>query len=775
MKQQRFLAVLLCAALFLTLLCACQKTPDASGTSDISDPSHTGTSGSGQTNGTATGPSGTDGSDGTSGSDPTDPSSSNPDPTNPNTSVTPTTRPNTPSNPDDPSESGAERLYSVNVADLGLVGDGKTDNSAKLQDAIDMLSGSTSFYFPAGTYVFNSTVYFRQGNTFIGTPNESGVGGTVLKAGRNMEYVFTNANGDYTKTLTFMNFTCDGNSGSRRIDSFFNLESALGVSMSNMAFCNIKGNAITTVRVEKNAFDWTNHYYNLTFDNVTGYAIDGTQTDCWYSNITVNGGKGIVDRINGGSTYRNITVIGSSESGLSLGGEGRSEVSNSCVINCTFRDNAAYGLYLSSASAIINKQTTVSNCDFSGNRKADICMNRIAESTVYQCNLRSSKPVETNSLTSGVTFVENHVSASSLSLQGTHNEQRQNSFGTSAFPSGRGAQSDEANVSAEMFRILNGRKTVTVAEHGAVEGDRSDISAALQSAINAAAASGGVVIINAGNYALKTTVNVPSNVTIYGQNVSLYPLDGVGTMLRIADASNVKLAGLTFNNSRGVSLDQFILMDNAKNVLLWRVAESSAQKVGNAAIHITASCSDIEFSHCSYNGPERSNTTAILCSGSRVQIHDSYFTHGTVGVHFAGGQNNRIFNTHFDWFTTTAIRFTNTGSAAMNHEIVSNYFDINVLAAQFDFTGTYNSGVNFSCNTLRADGNLISAGQLPPVIEVNNGTGIRFFCNAFEHPKAFTLKGSTSGLQIIGNSSKGNLIASGSLSGSTYENNGIRG
>lgn len=665
-------------------------------------------------------------------------------------------------------------LYSVNVADVGLKGDGKTDNSEKLQDIIDALGENKSYYFPAGTYVFNSTVYFKRFTTFVGTPSSNGVGGTTLKAGRNMEYVFSSSDGSYAHGNSFSNFTCDGNSGSRKVSSFFYLGSVLGCSFQNMKFTNITGNGIESVRVTQNPYDWTSHYHQLEFTNVKGYAIDTTQTDSWYSNISVNGGKGIIDRINGGSVYRNVTVTNSTEAGLTIGTPNRSETMNTCIVNCTFKNNATYGLYLATGTNRADKQATISNCDFSGNKSGDIYMNKVAETSVYQCNLRSANPVKTDSISSGISFVENSVAAASFSLQGSQHEQRGNTFSAASFPSDRGAKVD-SNDAKTLYQTLTEKKAVSVFDYDAQTGSGIDLSGALKKAI-AALPNGGVVLIPKGEYGLASTVTVPSNITIYGMDAVIYPLKSVGTMFHVKGASNVTFTGFHLSNSKDVALTQMILFENSKNCNLINFAALSVKNTSKAAIVINSGSSGINFRYCSFSAPENSGSnTVILHSGSNSTIHDCYFTHGTIGVHFSGGKNNKIYATHFDWFTTTALKFTNTSSAAMNHAISNCYFDINYLVALFDFSSTYNASVTMNCNTFRADGNVISQGQLPPVIRIKNGTNLSFTANVFEHPKAFVLEGSTTNVKIIGNASKGNLIASGSTASCTIENNAIRG
>ena len=48
----------------------------------------------------------------------------------------------------------------VDVTKYGIVGDGTTDDTQKLQSLINSSPNGTLFYFPAGTYLVSNTVHF---------------------------------------------------------------------------------------------------------------------------------------------------------------------------------------------------------------------------------------------------------------------------------------------------------------------------------------------------------------------------------------------------------------------------------------------------------------------------------------------------------------------------------------------------------------------------------------------------------------------------------------
>eukprot|EP01130_Rhizamoeba_saxonica_P013428 TRINITY_DN5734_c0_g1_i3.p1 TRINITY_DN5734_c0_g1~~TRINITY_DN5734_c0_g1_i3.p1 ORF type:complete len:633 (-),score=128.00 TRINITY_DN5734_c0_g1_i3:1280-3178(-) len=56
----------------------------------------------------------------------------------------------------------------VDVTTFGVVGDGKTDNTEKLQAALEQSAGKNSLFFPYGTYLIMDTVYIPPGSKLLG-------------------------------------------------------------------------------------------------------------------------------------------------------------------------------------------------------------------------------------------------------------------------------------------------------------------------------------------------------------------------------------------------------------------------------------------------------------------------------------------------------------------------------------------------------------------------------------------------------------------------------
>jgi polygalacturonase len=67
----------------------------------------------------------------------------------------------------------------VNVRAYGAKGDGKTDDAAAIQTAIDALTSGGVVFFPSGVYRVESTVKLKSNVRLIGV----GIDATVVKAG----------------------------------------------------------------------------------------------------------------------------------------------------------------------------------------------------------------------------------------------------------------------------------------------------------------------------------------------------------------------------------------------------------------------------------------------------------------------------------------------------------------------------------------------------------------------------------------------------------------
>jgi hypothetical protein len=162
-----------------------------------------------------------------------------------------------------------------------------------------------------------------------------------------------------------------------------------------------------------------------------------------------------------------------------------------------------------------------------------------------------------------------------------------------------------------------------ITSYGATANDSSDDTAAIQSAIDAAAA-GDTVYIPDGIYHVSSTLTAKSDIKIEGQSQS-------GAILKFTGTSAVNyLLGL--NGTSRVELTKFTIDGNNNDYLhngIW------AEPASNLLIHF------ITVKDLSWHDPNAFGPHGILCSAaSDSEISDCYFVN--MGVYSGGGSAMRI-------------------------------------------------------------------------------------------------------------------------------------
>ena len=115
----------------------------------------------------------------------------------------------------------AKLRQTVSVMDFGAVGDGTTDDTAAIQNALTANNGNISIYFPRGVYIITSTILIPQnhatkmyGDGFNGQEVTNPVQGTVIKwAGTSNGTMFSSnvSGGANTSSLIIRDMRFDGN------------------------------------------------------------------------------------------------------------------------------------------------------------------------------------------------------------------------------------------------------------------------------------------------------------------------------------------------------------------------------------------------------------------------------------------------------------------------------------------------------------------------------------------------------------------------------------
>lgn len=623
----------------------------------------------------------------------------------------------------------------VNVKDEGAVGDGKTDDTRAIQRALNSGTGKT-VYFPAGTYRITSTLKMSSQTNLLGQPATNGVGGTVILADANMGSILSS---EEFKALhmTIGNLTLDGGASSgKKVDWAMDLYDCRNTRVFNCRFTNLSGGGLN-VAAKNDSYVWINHFDRLRFDNLKGYAIYEVASDSFFSDIDIDGGQGIVDWNYSGNCYSNVRVRNSTGYGIQIGREGVSEVGNTTLRNCTFENNALSGVYLGSpVNQSRGKQATIRDCEFSGNGGGDICGDNSAMYTVYNSNLRSADPLVADK-SRGITLM-NITSKVALDVSTAINVyQKDNKTSSSFTTNGYHANKDtDFPFYDQVFAIMGGSSKYTyvnVKNFGTPNG--RDWGPVIQAAINSLPSSGGVVYFPSGTYHIGTQVKVPSNVYLLGDGQMrtdmFKPLGTIESMFLLSGQNNGFIS-CSFSDYAGTKCTVGgVYMKGAKNCFFYNSGLSADENM-SYALYVDKNSSEIHLNTGSLGGA-KSDKAVVLISGTNCVVQNQYASGGPALI-LKGGKNNVLQSNHFECCKYNHITIQNEGSAAMNHVITSNYFDVNDCCVKFAFSSAVNCGVEISCNTFRTDAREKDpeTGVNPPELRLTSVKGVKIFANTFQ-------------------------------------------
>ena len=142
----------------------------------------------------------------------------------------------------------------TNARTAGMVSDGATDNTAKLQSLINALPAGGTLYFPAGTYRINGPITINKRLNLVG---ESG---TVFDCSRATQYVFTiNRGGSAINGMTITGLVIEGpgvETNPAMIDAY-NIQNlhVSYVKFHNVGYAAIRINTCTDTVIEDCIFD----------------------------------------------------------------------------------------------------------------------------------------------------------------------------------------------------------------------------------------------------------------------------------------------------------------------------------------------------------------------------------------------------------------------------------------------------------------------------------------------------------------------------------------
>ena len=198
----------------------------------------------------------------------------------------------------------------VNVKDFGAVGDGVTDDTAAIQAAFN---AGYNVVFPEGVYNVTSTLYIRPFLSIAGIiQSQSNVDTNVKQGGAKIVFYGTGtscfgiqAPATNIKFVNISNLSIMTNAAGW--DCIFDFPGMNETSFTNVKATNSSGIVLKVTSVVGIA-PWINRITNCNFataDSVNQYVVDWPSSDSFINGSYFTGGKGVIDRGEGGNQYVN--------------------------------------------------------------------------------------------------------------------------------------------------------------------------------------------------------------------------------------------------------------------------------------------------------------------------------------------------------------------------------------------------------------------------------------------------------------------------------------
>lgn len=288
-----------------------------------------------------------------------------------------------------------------NVKDYGAVGDGVTNDTEAIQQAIDEVhaNGGGTVYIPNGTYIVSGNGIASDGAIEVKsnvTLTGEGMGDTIIKledgSSDKVTGIIRTPSGEVTENVTISNLSIDGNQDNTtgEVDGIFT-----GVTPgSPLADQNITIDHVEIYEVSRFGFDPHEKTENLTITNsiahnngVDGFVADFLVNSEFSNNIAYDNdrhGFNIVTSTHDFNFENNI-AYGNGANGLSVqrGSEDRSLVTNISISNNLFYDNGEAGIAVKLSEYVLIENNMIYNNGTHGIMIAGSQFVDIANNVIY--------------------------------------------------------------------------------------------------------------------------------------------------------------------------------------------------------------------------------------------------------------------------------------------------------------------------------------------------------------------------------------------------------
>ena len=569
----------------------------------------------------------------------------------------------------------ANPYLTYSVTSYGAIGNGISDDTAGIQAAINAAAAgkATIVWFPAGVYRITAPLVLPLKVSLLGAGSGTDAGASIIRAGVSMTsmLVLNDAANSSIEGLAF-----DG--GADRgvaIPLALDLADFLGSRMAEVAIRNVSGDGFYSRWVDSAAgYSWANYFTNLDIA-VAGYAFRMGSSDSHITGVRVTGGLGGSEEQSSGNLYRDC-LFENCVNGMNFRNQSGASARTSFA-DCTFRNNARYGLACEFPTPSFQSAVAIDGCVFEGNGRADLGLGNCSSIAVHGSEFRTVAPaagasIEFSGTLDSVAVTECRFATAAVTLPGTKSVAASNVFSSRSWAL-TGAGPRDPSVLLPSAGTLRDVKS-----YGAKGNAAADDTAAVQAALDAAQP-GDTVFFPAGGYKIMQSLQLrKSGITLLGEGWGNYGGSKIlaGTSLASlmttpVAVTGVRMAKIVFAHLGTTPVTRTLDFSRMSDSRLETVKLNASQ--GNGIVMGADSARNV-LVNCHIQKPEG---VGIILGGREHVVAGTYVScEGEVGIRLEGTGGHRIVTTHVDLETVAGILVTTPATGVTPSQIRNCYFDM---------------------------------------------------------------------------------------------------